>query len=158
MAITKVQNINPAVDVVQGLPNRPQLPPPQLKQRFDQSAANIVPAVNTVVVSGINGVIDELESTQQGSSGADKIGATPVIQNGADTVQGILGELEQTKFEKANVTVSATMGTATNKVPSEYTVTEALIAGGLGDMMRSVYDTNHDGVVDAASSIQEVTF
>lgn len=50
--------------------------------------------------------------------------------------------------KKADITTAQTMGTATDKVPSEYTVTQAMANAGYGDMLKSVYDPNNDGKID----------
>lgn len=45
------------------------------------------------IIPAINDTIDDLAATTDGASGADQIGATPIISGGASTVQGILDEL-----------------------------------------------------------------
>ena len=44
-------------------------------------------------------LIDKLNSTIEGDSAADNILATPVREDGSNTVQGILNELHQTKVD-----------------------------------------------------------
>ena len=78
--ITYTQNIKDLADT-------PALTAAQLKAFFDGRGDN-------ELKTSINGIVDDLSATTDGSSGADQIGATPVKDGGAETVQGIIEELD----------------------------------------------------------------
>lgn len=60
--------------------------PETTKGWFDDLPVNFI-------IPAINGVIDDLVAVTDGASGADNIGATPIISGGANTTQGIFDEL-----------------------------------------------------------------
>ena len=124
----------------------------ELKAGFDK-------AVKEVVTPKHNGIITTMKSTD----GAGNIGATAVKTGGATTVQGILSELKTdtdtalaAKFDNADVNTSATLGSTTDKVPSEYTVSQAMASAGYGDMLKSVYDTGNNGKVDISENAEKL--
>lgn len=59
----------------------------QLKQWFDKSGVTLKDFINIVL-------LEELERTLDGESGADNIGATPVREGGPTTLQGIVRDLQ----------------------------------------------------------------
>jgi hypothetical protein len=59
----------------------------QLKQWFDKSGVTLKDFINIVL-------LEELERTLDGESGADNIGATPVREGGPATLQGIVRDLQ----------------------------------------------------------------
>lgn len=89
---TYTQNVKDLADV-------PQLTAAQLKAVFDGRGDN-------EIKNSINGIIDDLTSIVDGTSGADQIGATPLKLGGAETVQGqseeTLLNLETHKGKKDN--------------------------------------------------------
>lgn len=105
-------------DNISELPDTPSssgITATQLKAIFDGRT-------DKEIKEAINGIIEILSSV----NGASNVSATPVKVDGADTVQGILDELEQNKIDKT---------------------AEA-------DYMRiSAYDTDNDGVVDNAMAL-----
>jgi hypothetical protein len=72
---------------IKDLADTPPLTAAQLKAFFDGRGDN-------ELKTSINGIVDDLSATTDGSSGADQIGATPVKDGGAETVQGVLEELK----------------------------------------------------------------
>jgi len=88
MAITKMTDDLNIIQALADLPNDTDgLTPAQLKAKYDE-AANLLKTYlnNTLTV--------ELESTTDGSSGADKIGATALNELSGETVQAILEYLK----------------------------------------------------------------
>ena len=71
----------------QSQPNKPTISATQLKILYDK-------APNDIKTSH-NALIDELESSTNGSSGADSVGCTEAITGGGTTVQGNLEALQQ---------------------------------------------------------------
>ena len=69
-----------------GQPDRPGLTTDAMQKVMDE-----IP--RTMIAPAINGLIDDLSSTDDGASGADNIGATPITGGTANSVQGILEEL-----------------------------------------------------------------
>ena len=76
---------------ISGLSDRPNqndgLSSAQLKGRFDKAGNDIKTYINDVL-------LEELERTTDGDSGADNIGATAVGDGTATTVQGVLEEID----------------------------------------------------------------
>jgi hypothetical protein len=88
MALTS-RKITTYTDNVADLSDRPNedgLTSEQLKAFFDSRGDNELKA-------SINGIVDDLLAVTDGSSGADQIGATPVNEGGANTVQGVVNEI-----------------------------------------------------------------
>jgi|GEM_PF-3148830 len=75
-----------AATAVEGLEDHPQISAQELKQRFDAN-------VTDVMAPAFNAMIDDLGKTDDGGSGADNIGCTPVGGGSAETVQGALEEI-----------------------------------------------------------------
>lgn len=74
----------------QSLPDKPRSPTytaTALKVLYDKAPNDIKTYVNSILMV-------ELESTTDGNSGADNVGATPITGGVANTVQGILEELD----------------------------------------------------------------
>jgi hypothetical protein len=71
---------------IKDLADTPALTAAQLKAFFDGRGDNELKA-------SINGIVDDLLAVTDGSSGADQIGATPVNEGGANTVQGVVNEI-----------------------------------------------------------------
>ena len=67
------------------LPDRPSMPAEDLKAWYDQSAAELRTAHN--------GVITDLQSTTEGSSGADQIGAGALFTGDTSTPLTVMGKL-----------------------------------------------------------------
>lgn len=106
---------------------------PYLKAKFDGRT-------DKEIKDAINGIVDDLTSTTDGSSGADNISATPVYENGSSTSQGILEELKAKKIETANIISTITTAMREDKVPNEKAIYLIMEAIGAGDMVKSVYD------------------
>lgn len=51
--------------------------------------------------------------------------------------------------------ISDKTGDSEELIMSQKAVTEAMVAGGLGDMLKSIYDSNSDGVVNSADKAAE---
>ncbi|MEG1158506.1 MAG: hypothetical protein RSD64_03965, partial [Christensenellaceae bacterium] len=49
--------------------------------------------------------------------------------------------------------ISQVLGTTATKIPSEKAVTDAMASAGYGDMLKAVYDTTNNGVVDDAAKL-----
>ena len=88
---------------VSSLPDRPELSPDALKQRFDAS-------MEEVMVPAFNGLIDDLLATTDSASGADNIGCTAVGEGTAETVQGVLEELNTAMPDTAAIESSISTG------------------------------------------------
>jgi hypothetical protein len=101
---------------VKDLADTPALTATQLKAFFDGRGDN-------ELKDSINGIVDDLSATTDGASGADQIGATPVKDGGAETVQGIMEEI------KADL--STDLSTHTLRVDNPHVVTKAQV--GLGN-------------------------
>lgn len=141
MAITsrKLSTYAKDVKALSDTPNDDGLTSAQLKAVF-------MGAADEEIKTNHNGLIDDLVSKVDGSSGADNIGATAVKVGGAETVQGILEELKTEKVdavagkglstndydntEKANVASNTSARhTHSNKALLDtYTQTEANLA------------------------------
>ena len=68
-----------------------------------------------------------------------------------DTANSAIGKLEKALDSKINTSdITTTLGSSTVKVPSEKAVSDAMTAVGLGDMLKSIYDTTNNGIVDNA--------
>ncbi len=104
----------------------------ELKARFDN-----IPKM-MIALGKHNELIDALAGTE----GAGNIGT-----QGGGNVQAKLDG----KFDKVNVT--QTLGSATEKVPSEKAVVDALSSAGYGDMLKAAYDKNDNGIVDDAEKL-----
>ncbi|MEG2687045.1 MAG: hypothetical protein RR954_08010, partial [Christensenellaceae bacterium] len=142
MALTKITRINTKVNVVEGLETRPQMPPQTLKQKFDEDSVNLKADVNGVV-DGVNAVIDELTST----NGAKNIGTAKIDGVVGGNVQDVMqGLIPKTDIVQA-------LGSATDKLISQKAVTDAIGQKGGGDMLKAVYDTTNNGVVDDAEKL-----
>lgn len=88
MAITKMTDDLNIIQALADLPNDTDgLTPAQLKAKFDE-------AVNLLKTYLNDTLIAELESTTDGSSGADRIGATALNAFSGETVQAILEYLK----------------------------------------------------------------
>ena len=72
----------------------------QLKNIFDGRT-------DQEIKTSINGIINGLTATTDGASGADNVGATPLKDGGAETVQGQLEELYNEKSSKLDLASSA---------------------------------------------------
>ena len=90
---------------ISGLSDRPNqndgLSSAQLKGRFDKAGNDIKTYINDVL-------LEELERTTDGDSGADNIGATAVGDGTATTVQGVLEELADVLVDIDDATVKNT--------------------------------------------------
>lgn len=149
-----------------------------------------------------NGLVDDLMNVEDGMSGADNIGATPLSEGKPSTVQGQLDDLYGNKVEKEDGkglsgndftdelkeeyddaalkrhthgnkgvldqilqtvkegydrlvalfsgidSIAKTLEFSDNSVPTSKAVSEAISQAGGGDMMRSTYDVDGNGVVD----------
>ncbi len=83
------------------LDNQPQMSAAELKAKFDAAMKN-------VMVPAYNSMIDDLSGTADNASGADNIGATPLASGSANTVQGVLEEMNGRIFPVAAVNVTLT--------------------------------------------------
>ena len=141
-----------------GKPDRPGLSTEDMQKVLDE-----IP--RTVIAPTINGIIDDLTSTTDGSSGADNIGATAVSGGSATTVQGILEEIvgggtnlhAATADALEGYTIQTTLVSSNSGIPTAKAVADAMSSAGNGDMMKSTYDpTNVNGSAFVASH-QEIT-
>ena len=83
MAITKITKDMAIIAALADLPNATDdLTPAQLKAKFDEGGSALKTYVNDTLIPALESIVD-------GSSGADKVGATPISSSPA-TVQGIL--------------------------------------------------------------------
>lgn len=83
-------------------------------------------------------------------------GYITVAQAPVQSVNGQTGAVQLTASDVEAIStsdISQTIGTSTTKVPSEKAVSDALAAGGHGDMLKSVYDA--DNAVANAGGIAE---
>jgi hypothetical protein len=123
---------------IKDLADTPALTAAQLKAFFDGRGDNELKA-------SINGIVDDLLAVTDGSSGADQIGATPVKEGGAETVQGIMEELKD---------VDNHINGSVNKV---FTATEKSKLAGIDENANAYVHPNHSGDVtsvgDGATTI-----
>jgi len=88
MALTRFEIDTANISKLSDRPNQNDgLSSTQLKGRFDKAGNDIKTYINDVL-------LEELERTTDGDSGADNIGATAVGDGTATTVQGILEEID----------------------------------------------------------------
>lgn len=119
---------------IASLPDKPTISAAELKAKFDNVGKTML------ALGSFNDLIDALVA----STGAGDVGATSP-ESAASTVQQELDD----KLDKEDITT--TLGVSTAKVPSEKAVSDAIIASGGGDMMRSIYDPSHTGIIPVAS-------
>jgi hypothetical protein len=117
---------------IKDLADTPALTATQLKAFFDGRGDN-------ELKDSINGIVDDLSATTDGASGADQIGATPVKDGGAETVQGILEELKD---------VDNHINGSVNKV---FTATEKSKLAGIAENANAYVHPNHSGDVTSVS-------
>jgi hypothetical protein len=103
---------------VKDLADTPALTATQLKAFFDGRGDN-------ELKTSINGIVDDLSATTDGASGADQIGATPVKDGGAETVQGILEEIK--------TDAGTDLATHMNDVANPHEVTKSQVGLGNAD-------------------------
>lgn len=87
---------------------------------------------------------------------ANDAGYITAAQAPVQSVNGQTGAVQLTASDVGAIStsdISQTIGTSTTKVPSEKAVSDALAAGGHGDMLKSVYDA--DNAVANAGGIAE---
>jgi len=99
MAFTEFETDTANISKLSDRPNQNDgLSSAQLKGRFDKAGNDIKTYINDVL-------LEELERTTDGDSGADNIGATAVGDGTATTVQGILEEIDAdvTALDSASV-------------------------------------------------------
>jgi len=83
MAITKITKDMAIIAVLADLPNATDdLTPAQLKAKFDEGGSALKTYINDTLIPALESIVD-------GSSGADRIGAT-AMSTSPSTVQGIL--------------------------------------------------------------------
>lgn len=98
-------------------PNKDGMTAADLKAFFDGRT-------DAEIKNSINGIIDDLLSKADGSSGADQVGLTPLKVGGAGTVQSAMEELKSD--------MGADLSTHTNRVDNPHAVTKAQV--GLGNV------------------------
>lgn len=159
IANRKISTYKTSIKALSDTPNTDGLTAEDLKALFDGRT-------DSEVKDSINGIVDDLKSVD----GAANIGNAPFYDGGAETIAGQLNELkseivndvvrltgdqaiEGAKQFKAPVSVPAPTegGHAANK---DY-VSEVLTSISAGDMAKAVYDTDGDGVVNAADHASE---
>jgi len=86
----KITTYQDNVKVLSDTPSSDGVTAEQLKNIFDGRT-------DKEIKDSINGIVDDLTSITDGSSGADNIGATALKESGATTVQGQLEELNNEK-------------------------------------------------------------
>lgn len=143
MSLTRIEAEALEGKGVIGLPSIPGLEALDMQKKFDE-------LVTDVVVPKFNALSDELSSNQ----GADKIGSAD-----GTTVQEVLTELCESKAQADNVLAmdneSPYTPTADYHPATKKYVDDVQIAAGAGDMVKSIYDTNNDGIVDQAETAQD---
>jgi len=152
MALPKITTADVQNCYVQGQPDKLTGTAQQNKAVFD--------ALPQMIVGKHNDIIDTLNSTTDGDSGADNIGATAIVAGGAENVQGILGELD-TRVQGSDRLVPIfedinSVGPVVNDdtvIPTAKDIVDYVSAIGNGDMMKAVYDTDNDGIVDNAENL-----
>ena len=112
-------------------PNENGVSADQLKAIFDGRG-------DKEIKDSINGIVDDLVSNVDGASGADQIGATPVKDGGAETVQGIIEELDTDIQTHAGNNEHVK---AQDEIPAEQ------ILGGLWFQIIDDYDGNYGNVI-----------
>lgn len=123
-----------------GMPDTPGLSTEEMQRKLDELSLDvIIPKFNALVASLL------------AETGASDIGA----EDG--TIQEALNALERGKADKSEVLRKGSEEAYTpvglyDPATKKY-VDETLVATGAGDMQKSVYDTNGDGVVDNASAL-----
>ena len=142
MALTRIEAAELNGKGVIGMAAVPGLEALDMQKKFDE-------LVTDVVVPKFNALSDELSA----DGGADKIGTAGG--------KSILEDLQELKNEKAN---TADILTKSNETPYTPTadyhpatkkyVDQIQLESGAGDMTKSVYDTDGDGVVDQAEDAQ----
>lgn len=143
MALSTITTAALADKGVRGLPDVPGLASGVMQRRFDELTLD-------VVVPAFNGLVSELAA----ADGAQAVGC------GGTTVAGALADLNAGLAAKADagavlLTDGSTAFTPRNDndpVNKKY-VDDAMLAAGAGDMCRSVYDADNDGVVDKAAAL-----
>ena len=157
---------------VVGLPDTPNLSTHDMQAKFDEIATD-------VIVPAVNNLIDELEA----STAADNIGAKDgeddsTIQDILDALSSAASDLEDLKHSHDNKTtldnITATLlsninalllmmtgitsvaGSVTdtpNAIPTCKAIVNYVSMLGGGDMMKSTYDQDNDGVVDDSEKL-----
>ena len=87
---------------ISGLADTPNMEPAELKARFDS-------LVKSVVVTKYNGLVNALNSTADGLSGADNVRATAISGLTGTSVQALLESLNTLKAPKANPTFTGSL-------------------------------------------------
>ena len=144
MALPKITTADVQNCYVQGQPDKLTGTAQQNKAVFD--------ALPQMIVGKHNDIIDTLNSTDDGDSGADNIAATEIKPGGAQTVQGILDDLGDRVDDADRITALLatiqSIGPVQNDdtvLPTAKDVLEAMAAAGLGDMLKAYYDPNNNG-------------
>lgn len=95
---------------VSSLPDRPSdagITAAELKARFDMIPKTLL------ALGKFNQIIDELGATEEGNSGADNIGVSPVVGTSGGTLQAVLGEMgDLTQAAKQAGEIAAAQGAA----------------------------------------------
>ena len=144
MALPKITTADVQNCYVQGQPDKLTGTAQQNKAVFD--------ALPQMIVGKHNDIIDTLNSTDDGDSGADNIAATEIKPGGEQTVQGILddlgGRVDAADRITALLATIQSIGPVQNDdtvLPTAKDVLEAMAAAGLGDMLKAYYDPNNNG-------------
>lgn len=113
---------------------------------------NVFDRLAELTAAKINGIVDTLVSTIDGSSGANNIGSTPLKTGGTTTVQGQLKGLQDDKVDKVNIVQKVTSTKSTTNIPSEKAVLDAIeaITDSSGTLM--VFDCGHFDTISARAA------
>lgn len=170
MAFTKITGDDLQNKGVTGLPDTPNLSTAEMQQKFDELSLE-------VIIPRLNALINELEdASASGSLGAKApeginaenniqaiINALSVIVRKCNEVahkhenKGVLDEINKGLVEQINrlievfgniSAVSQIVNGQDNQLPSCKAISEYVQEMGGGDMTRTVYDSNRNGIVD----------
>jgi len=124
----------------------------------------IFDAYPDLIKNKYNETVGKLNSTTDGSSGADNVGTTPVGEGTADSVQGVLEELNLrlTGADRITLLLAAinTIGAVANdehRLCTAKDIVDYISAIGGGDMLKAAYDsTNTGNKVDTALNAEKL--
>lgn len=137
MAFTKLTNSDFTNKGVSSLPNQPKIGATALKAKFDELSTD-------VITPAFNNHIDELEAT----TAAESIGI--VAPEGRGTSENIQGVVDKISLDLSQL--EGSFGSITEEIAELEEEIEAA-----GDMQKSVYDSNDDGVVNSADTLNGLT-
>lgn len=160
--ITDVENISK-------LPDRPNqnngLSAAQLKSRFDLGVSDVKKYINETLTVEIDEALTKTLTVADIANKVDKVAGKGLSTNDYDNIEKakVAGNTlaRHTHANKVAldgiVEVTQVLGNATDKVPSEKAVVDAMGEAGAGDMLKSVYDPDNDGKFSADIIVDGIT-